>query len=1704
MSDDKYSGDLHAWIEPEIEARVVALILNEASEFEAEELERMMEERPEIRTFKRRLESVHGLLGANLDSQDEDDWQLAPAKRTELLEALGLAKPVEGVPMVVGSTTGKGKEPRIRRAGRRVIWSAVACFAMTLFTLAFLFRPGEKSLSMSPEATDKSERDPEDRFAEHYARGDDFGRNGTRSVVSDELLARLAVPAAKEDAEGDSARLALAKIRQDLAEPAGSEEMADNLLAEQAGEFESKGESSPQDPLARHGRSKLYRRDFKGKKLTAAADANSGLESEAPSLRKLAAPKVSPEASPPPPAAPVPELDLKEIHDWGTGWSGSDVADSDLVPAQPAVKAKSARRARGLSIGESGLGGGGGEVASAERKNAIPELGKLPASGANFKAPVAKGGELPDPTATPADRGTVAPGRALNQPGAGFEVPAEKPRALAGKKKELSLESFADTVDQSDDDKDFVSGLQPQAARGRRVQTRAPETGFPTIVPARAESQNSREALQSGIELKSGSISGRSANGREKDHLGDRDVEGNGKTNRLDSLSEFQRKTSNGIVPSGRGTRKLDDAMKTGKAVRGETARPGEDQGQGQSEGQGKGHGLAEGNVLKFNPYAFSKDQRRSEEETAEGGGSVRHYFGGVDSQEGEKLGGSYHRGKNSAAPVVLADSEQSAGDLLNKGLPHLERLLSRPGDKNLEDLRKPLPVSSGGFLLERDDRKLLAGPSGGFAEDLSRRSGRGGANKLGMAGQKVAESLFQDLERNQALSSMDPSGFLSGSGGGGVSGLHKFDVPEPATESEVMEEWKSRVSALAEIEGKDGFGKRLDIREGVEEEFAVDHIKEAREFEEDARGIESDPYTPLGSLTVDPIAINPPGISKERRERKALSGERNSRAEEVRHSVNAEEPATIREIGVTVAVTPTVLPDGAIRMKIRPRSAQGVEEIIGQSGHKYPRVSESMLERITQIPEGHSLVVGGFYGQVKQKGDKKVPTLGDLPAINLFLMDQAQKADKETASVAFVLTPATHKSESTGKDEVVIETRVFSMNNSSAGRRVVDWSSSLDAGGVSLETIGSLNSLFGLENSSAEAGKVSDRKSREIATSDGSIVLSPTQLDGVLRELKRGGLVTQTSNPTLITEDNEQATISLIGRVPILTTTIDETEVSNQGTEEVRYRMDEMEERQWDIPLAAWRKIESHEAHLEEVKLNARSLLADDQSRDLAMTPQEALKNYGISFPPGTGARYVTSTGSFVVRNTAKNLGVVDRLVQGSLRQLSREQEVLKEYEQNAGDHPFSTFSLNVSDVSFKLAKAALFAGQWPNAEQVRVEEFVNAFDYGDPAPSQAEKVACTMEQAAHPFLQQRNLLRVSMRTAALGRAASTPLRLTVLLDHSGSMDRADRVESVKNAFRLLAAQLNPQDQVTLIGFARTPRLLADRVSGDKVAQLAEVVGRTPSEGGTNIEEALELGIAKAKGQLLEGGQNRIILLTDGAANLGNAKPKDLAKIVERMRQQGIAFDACGVGAAGLNDDILESLTRKGDGRYYFLDRPEDADAGFAKRIAGALRPAARNVKVQMNFNPQRVGRYRLYGFEKHRLKKEDFRNDSVDAAEFAAEEAGNAIYQVELLPEGGGDIGTVSVRFQDMESGQMVEKKWTIPYEVQASRLEDSSAALRLAGGAALLGEKLKGSPIGEAVEMPRLGKLINGLTADFSSDQQVKDLVQMANKVRELANE
>jgi Mg-chelatase subunit ChlD len=427
----------------------------------------------------------------------------------------------------------------------------------------------------------------------------------------------------------------------------------------------------------------------------------------------------------------------------------------------------------------------------------------------------------------------------------------------------------------------------------------------------------------------------------------------------------------------------------------------------------------------------------------------------------------------------------------------------------------------------------------------------------------------------------------------------------------------------------------------------------------------------------------------------------------------------------------------------------------------------------------------------------------------------------------------------------------------------------------------------------------------------------------------------------------------------------------------------------------------------------------------------------------------------------------------------------------------PFSTFSLHVSDVSFQLAKAALASGKWPEAEKIRIEEFVNAFDYGDPVPSMGERVACRIDQGAHPFLQQRNLVRIALRTAEAGRSSGTPLRLTLLLDSSGSMERPDRRATLTRAVATLAGLLGENDRITLVSFARQPRLVADAVAGNEAMKLAETVAALPSEGGTNLEAALELAFEKAREHQEANAQNRIVLLTDGAANLGDAKAESLGQRVEMMREAGIAFDAAGFGAEGLNDEILEALTRKGDGRYYLLDRPEDAGEAFAEQIAGALRPAAKNVKVQVEFNPDRVKSYKLLGFEKHRLATEDFRNDAVDAAELAAAEAGVAVYQVEPIPGGEGDLGSVSVRFRDLDSGEMIERRWALPHLASAPAADQGGGATHLAIVASQFAAKLAGGPLGDVVDLGELARL----AATLPDSPRVDELRTMIEQARGL---
>ena len=431
-----------------------------------------------------------------------------------------------------------------------------------------------------------------------------------------------------------------------------------------------------------------------------------------------------------------------------------------------------------------------------------------------------------------------------------------------------------------------------------------------------------------------------------------------------------------------------------------------------------------------------------------------------------------------------------------------------------------------------------------------------------------------------------------------------------------------------------------------------------------------------------------------------------------------------------------------------------------------------------------------------------------------------------------------------------------------------------------------------------------------------------------------------------------------------------------------------------------------------------------------------------------------------------------------------------------------FSTFSLNVSDVSFKLAGASLEKGRMPEPATVRSEEFINAFDYRDPEPAAGAPLAFSTERARYPFAQNRDLVRFSVKTAAAGRQPGRPLNIVLLLDNSGSMERADRVRIIREALRVLAAQLQPQDKLSVVTFARTPRLWADGMTGDKAAEAVARVGEITPQGGTNLDAALDLGYATALKHYQSGSITRVVMLTDGAANLGDVNPDALQRKVETNRQRGVALDCFGIGWEGYDDTLLETLARHGDGRYGFINTPEEAASGFAAQLAGALRVAAADVKVQVEWNPRRVTTYRQIGYAKHQLKKEQFRDNTVDAAEIGAAESGNALYVVEVNPRGEGDLATVRVRFKVPGTEDYREHEWTVPYTKDAPPLEQASPALRLAGTASAFSEWLVASPYAADVTPDRLLGLLNGVPANYPADPRPKKLEWMIRTAKSVS--
>lgn len=438
---------------------------------------------------------------------------------------------------------------------------------------------------------------------------------------------------------------------------------------------------------------------------------------------------------------------------------------------------------------------------------------------------------------------------------------------------------------------------------------------------------------------------------------------------------------------------------------------------------------------------------------------------------------------------------------------------------------------------------------------------------------------------------------------------------------------------------------------------------------------------------------------------------------------------------------------------------------------------------------------------------------------------------------------------------------------------------------------------------------------------------------------------------------------------------------------------------------------------------------------------------------------------------------------------------------EKHTRDEAVSTFSLNVSDVSFKLAQVALENSRVPNPERIRSEEFLNSFDYRDPTPRVNEAVSLNWEIADLPYAHGRQVVRFSLQTQAAGRNASQPLNLNLLIDNSGSMQRPDRREIMEQSLQSLKDKLQPNDQLSVVLFARQPKLIANANTPQSQQAAIDTALAYRPEGGTNLEAGLEVAYDNARANFDPAASNRVILMTDGAANLGEVNADTLAKQVVEQRKQGIALDAYGIGWDDYNDELLEAITRNGDGRYAFLNSPDQAGEDFSEKLAGSLRVAAADVKVQITWNPERVTTYRQIGYDLHQLKTEDFRDNTVDAAEIGEAESGTALYVVQINQDADaiGRLGTLHVRYRDPATNQYHEQAWPLEMPRELPTLDTASPALRLATASALFAERLAHNPYARNVSFNDLSELTNDLPEAFPTQQRVVDLQNMIHSAR-----
>lgn len=438
--------------------------------------------------------------------------------------------------------------------------------------------------------------------------------------------------------------------------------------------------------------------------------------------------------------------------------------------------------------------------------------------------------------------------------------------------------------------------------------------------------------------------------------------------------------------------------------------------------------------------------------------------------------------------------------------------------------------------------------------------------------------------------------------------------------------------------------------------------------------------------------------------------------------------------------------------------------------------------------------------------------------------------------------------------------------------------------------------------------------------------------------------------------------------------------------------------------------------------------------------------------------------------------------------------------FEDTAEDH-LSTFALDVDTAAYTVARRYVMDGNLPPAEAIRVEEFINYFDQDYPTPADVA-FGIYADGAPSPFHTDGTyLLRFGIQGYQVSETDRKPASLTFVIDISGSMEMENRLGLVKQALLLLVERLQPTDSVAIVVYGSQARVVLNPTSGEDRPTIEHAIRTLHTEGATNVEAGLRLGYQIAYQAYRPGSINRVILCSDGVANVGNTGSDQILESIRGYADDGITLTTVGFGMGNFNDVLMEQLADGGDGHYAYVDDLDEAQRLFVDDLTSTLQTIALDGKVQVDFNPDIVARYRLIGYENRAVADQDFRNDSVDAGEIGAGHSVTALYAVQLWQDQTGRLATVQLRWEDPEVHTIQEINGNFNTWDLARSFEETSPRYQLAVVVAQYAEILRRSPWSAGSSIFQILDHAVRLSGLLPDDAQVAEFVSLVSRARQI---